>query len=228
MMNTDKSPQQTHLQIGDTVKVRDGFHDSEFDVDMGGWHGRVRELYPDPGTAVIHFDSLTLLDIPSSYIEQCEEEGYSWSEYGYYLHDLVKTDPRDKRSDVQYVLNELRKLYRYSYLGPEGREINKIFSSLDPDRALDPLDVWETYLKENLTFPFEAVVNEWQERGPLRAGDKMRVTQIELVDQQYGLIVRANRARKQLNFPLCDLAATDENSPEFDLIQLYRIWYANQ
>ena len=227
-MNTDKLPQETNIQSGDVVKVRDGFYDSELGVDMGGWHGRVSKLYPEEGTALIAFDSLTLLNLPSSYIEQCEEEGYSWSEYGYGLDDLSKTEARDTLSRVLTVLKDLQKRYPYSYLGEQGREINKIFLSIDPDGTMVPLDVWGTYLQQNLTFPFEAVVDEWQERGPLRAGDKMRVSQIEMADEWYGLIIKAKHGRQQIHFPLCNLAATDKDSPNFDLIDLYRTWFANQ
>jgi len=227
-MNTDQLPQETKLQIRDVVKVRDGFYDSELGVDMSGWHGRVSKLYPEEGNALIAFDSLTLLDLPSSYIEQCEEEGYSWSEYGYGLDDLSKTEARDTLSGVLTVLKDLQKRYQYSHLGEEGREINKIFLSIDPDGTMVPLDVWGTYLQQNLTFPFEALVDEWQERGSLRAGDKMRVSQIEMADEWYGLIIKAKRGRQQIHFPLCDLAATDKDSPNFDLIDLYRTWFANQ
>ncbi|MFN2280066.1 MAG: hypothetical protein ACK2UR_20800, partial [Candidatus Promineifilaceae bacterium] len=48
---------------------------------MSGWHGRVSEIYQDEGTALIAFDSLTLLDLPGSLVEQCEEEGYSWNDF---------------------------------------------------------------------------------------------------------------------------------------------------
>ena len=226
-MNTDKLPRETNIQSGDVVKVRDGFCDSELGVDMGGWHGRVSKLYPEEGTALVAFDSLTLLDIPERFIEKYAEEGYSWEDYGYDLDDLIKTKARDTLTDVRYVLKELRNQYKYSYLGEEGREINKIFLAIDPDWVMGPLEVWEIYLQQNLTFPFEAVVDEWQERGPLRAGDKMRVSQIEIVDEGYGLIIKAKHGRHQIHFPLCDLAAMDKDSPNFDLIDRYRTWFAN-
>ena len=227
-MNTDQLPQETNIQIRDVVKVRDGFCDSELGVDMSGWHGRVSKLYPEEGSALIAFDSLTLLALPASYIEQCEEEGYSWTDYGYSLDDLSKTEARDTLSRVLTVLKDLQKRTQFSYLGEEGRELNKIFLSIDPDGTMVPVDVWETYLRQNLTFPFEAVVDEWQERGPLRAGDKMRVSQIEMADERYGLIVKAKHGRHQIHFPLCDLAAKDKDSSNFDLIDLYRTWFANQ
>jgi len=46
MMSADDLPQNTNIKIGDSVKVRNDFYDSELGVDMSGWQGRVRELYP--------------------------------------------------------------------------------------------------------------------------------------------------------------------------------------
>ena len=215
------------LKYGDVVKVHDGFRDPDLDIDMSGWHGRVRQLYETEGTALIAFDSLTLLDLPESYIDKCEEEGYSWSDFGYDLTDLIKTEKRDTLSNVQEVLRELRLRYRYSFLGEEGPEVNQIFRTIDPGGSMDPLDVWEAHIRENLKFPFEAVVDEWQDRGPLRPGDEMRVLRIGLLDERYGLIIEARRGRDQFLFPLCDLAAVDKDSPQNDLIHLYRVWFAN-
>ena len=226
-MNNDSSSPKPDLKYGAVVNVRDGFHDPDLDIDMSGWHGRVRQVYQNEGTALIAFDSLTLLELPESYIDNCEEEGYSWSRYGYDLADLIKTVRRDVLSDVQEVLREMRNRYRYRFLGQEGPEVNQIFWAIDPDGSMDPLDVWEAHMKENLKFPFEAMVDEWQDRGPLRPGDKMHALDIGLVDESYGLLIEARRSRKKFLFPLCDLAAVDKNSPQYDLIQRYRVWFAN-
>jgi len=51
-------------KIGDAVRVKVGFIDEETDLDMSGWQGRITEFYPDVGTALIAFDSLTLKACP--------------------------------------------------------------------------------------------------------------------------------------------------------------------
>lgn len=223
-----RSIQPTNLQIGDVVKVRKGFKDPDTKVDMGDWYGRITQLYPKKGTALIAFDSQTLQNMPPNYVEFCEIDGYSWQEYGYDLTDLIKAEPRDTEADTADTVNQLAVQRTYDYLGEEGLEIRRIMQTIDPDGELGELDVWVEYLEQEMHFPFEAVVDEWQERGPLRSGDKVRVHAIEDAEEHYGIIAKLRYGRKQFHIPLCELAAADDDSLEHDLIDLYRTWFANQ
>ena len=130
-------------------------------------------------------------------------------------HSLEDVEAETEESDI------------YSCLGEEGPEIRRIFQSVDPDDEMGHLDVWDEYLEKNLTFPFEAVVDKLQERGLLKNGDKVRVHALEYADDHYGIIVKLRHGRKQYHMPLCELAAADEKSPEYHLIDLYRVWFAN-
>ncbi|MCP4423771.1 MAG: hypothetical protein GY803_04695 [Chloroflexi bacterium] len=226
-MKRKKSVQLTNLQIGDVVKVRKGFKDPITKVDMGDWHGRILKFYPQEGTALIAFDSQAMQDMPSKYVERCEVEGYEWHEYGYDLTDLIKTDPRDTEADTDETFAQLENKRIYSYLGEEGQEIRRIMQTIDPKGDMGEMEVWWEHLEQELKFPFEAVVDEWQ-RGPLRSGDKVRVHAIEDADEHYGIIVKLRKGRKQYHIPLCELAAADDNSPAYDLIGLYRTWFANR
>lgn len=224
----DEKNKPTPLQIGDTVKVHQGFKDPDTKVKMGGWHGRITQLFPEKGTAMIAFDSQTLRNIPANYIKHCEVDGYSWRAYGYDLTDLTKVEPRDTQEQANAVSAAIEAQNIYAYLGEEGQEIRRIIQSVDPDGKRDHLDVWSEYLQDHLRFPFAAVVDEWQSRGPLRPGDKVRIHAIEDTDEMYGIIVKLRRGLKQFHFPLCNLAAADQTSPEYHLIDLYRTWFANK
>lgn len=226
-MKRKKTTQPISLQIGDVVKVRKGFVDPETKVDMGDWYGRIIQFYPQEGTALIAFDSQTMQNMPSKYVEHCEIEGLEWHRYGYDLTDLIKTDPRDTEADVAAAFSELENERIYDYLGEEGQEIRRIIQAIDPEGDMDEMDVWWEYLEQELTFPFEAVVDEWQ-RGPLHSGDKVRVHAIEDADEHYGIIVKLRRGRQQYHLPLCELAAADQGSSTYDLIDLYRTWFANR
>lgn len=217
------------VKIGDTVKVRDGFIDPEFGAEMSGWHGRITELFPEEKTALIVFDSLTLRNLPETYIVDCEESGFSWNEYGYDVNDLIKVAPRDSLAESKKALKETQEsiIHNYLYLGAEGKEMRRLFLTVDPEGDLDALGAWFEYLEQTVEFPFEAVVDEWM-RGPLRSGDKVRVHSLEDADEMYGIIVKLRRGRKQFHLPLCQLAAADEDSPLYALIDLYRTWFANQ
>ena len=225
-MSDQNKPQP--LQIGDTVKVRQGFKDPDTDFDMGGWHGRITQLFPEENGASINFDSQTLRDMPTRYMDVCEVEGYSWQEYGYDLTDLIKVESRDTPAEAKAVAAEIEKQRIYSDWGKEGPEIRRIIQSVDPDNEMSHLDAWGEYLEENLRFPFAAIVDSWQERGPLQSGNKARVHAIEDADEHYGIIVKLRYGRKQYHIPLCELAAADKESPEYRLIDLYRTWFANR
>ncbi|MCP4418265.1 MAG: hypothetical protein GY805_16710, partial [Chloroflexi bacterium] len=198
--------QKRTLEIGDVVKIRWGFKDPDTKIEMSGWHGRITKFYPEEGTAMIAFDSRTMQDMPSKYVEICEIEGYAWHQYGHDLTDLIKTDPRDTKEETAVTFTQLENKRIYSYLGEEGQEIRRIMQTIDPKGDMGEMDVWWEYLEQELKFPLEAVVDEWQ-RGPLRSGDKVRVHAIEDADEHYGIIVKLRRGRKQYHLPLCELAA---------------------
>lgn len=50
-----------------------------------------------------------------------------------------------------------------------------MLSRLESRDELDPFDVWSEYLQEVLKFPFEAEASEYQQKGHLIQGDKVRV-----------------------------------------------------
>jgi hypothetical protein len=215
-------------KIGDTVRVKDGFIDAETDHDMSGWQGRIKEFYTDAGTALIEFDSLTIQAIPSTYIRRCEEEGYSWNEYGFELEWLEATVPRDSQHDVAAMIHARSGEFPYAHLGDKGHAIDEILGDVDPDDDLEAFQVWEDHLSKHLTFPFAAAVSEFQERGSLQASDHVMVQGIEMIDDCYGVIVQVRRSRHVYHFPLCDLQVLDPSSPNHDLVQLYAVWFANR
>lgn len=89
------------------------------------------------------------------------------------------------------------------------------------------MKAWERHLEDNLSFPFEARVIEYQEEGRLRQGDKVKVRQISLVDDLYGVIVSGKWGRESVDFPLCDLGAINNGVNE-QIVSDYRFWFANR
>ena len=69
------------LNIGDAVIVRQGIKEPDLEeIEIGGWQGRVVGIDVksdnDNILITIEWDSLTLKQIPSYYIEQSERDGY--------------------------------------------------------------------------------------------------------------------------------------------------------
>ncbi len=217
------------LSVGDSVRFKPGVRDYDFDADIGGWQGRVIGLETEYGTVMVAFDSVTLRGMPGEYIETCEEDGLDWSEYGADPNELEIVPPRDTLADVEAASAELSARHAYSHLGEEGRDMNAILSGVDPDDEMAVMERWGDYLGQSLTFPFEAeVVETLFERGPIRTGDRLRVLGINMIDDSYGVLADVKRGRESYVYPLCDLEAVDDKSPNHDPLRLYRVWFANR
>tara|TARA_R110001592_G_C12996404_1_gene735517 strand:- start:560 stop:961 length:402 start_codon:yes stop_codon:yes gene_type:complete len=96
---------------------------------------------------------------------------------------------------------------------------------------------WFSWLKENLSFPFEverkedddsAYFTDIAEKQPFRLGHKMKVMGIELEDDQYGIILKVRENRKGGNVPLCDVEVTSRQNENFWPVREYVVWFANQ
>jgi len=213
---------------GDSVVVKPGIVDSDFGVEIGGWQGRILEEPGRDGLVLIGWDSITLKSMPGSVIEQSEEQGLDWTKMYLEAQEIELTSPRDTEEDVARAIKGLSKEYAWSYLGEEGKRIAKVLGGVDEDDEMAALDAWEEHLSKSLVFPFEAEVAEFQDRGPLQAGDRVKVTGIGLVDDLYGVIVDLRRGRRKYAFPLCDLEVTDKHSPNYQIVRDYAVWFANR
>lgn len=224
----------TEFKIGDVVKVKQGVLDPDTEAfRIGGWQGRIIQIRPhEDETSIIdiEWDSITLRNMPTESIERCEEEGLDWTHMGLSPEELESAEARDTQQQVQQVHKEIEERHSQSYhwLGEEGKRVGRILAGIDPDDETAMLERWEEYLEQHLSFPFEVVVDEWQERGPLQAGDTGRITSISMVDELYGVIVVLRVGRQTYEYPLCECAATDTQSSNYQAIQDYRVWFANR
>jgi len=87
---------------------------------------------------------------------------------------------------------------------------------------------WEEYLKEELTFPFEAEVCEYQEGDYISRGDKLRVHGIEGDDDLYGIIVSVRKGRKKYSVSLVDLEPISLNLQGKIAVVEYKGWFGNR
>ncbi len=218
------------VKPGDSVAVKPGVRDFDFDVAIGGWQGRIEKIEPgkEEEMLLVHWDSVTLRQMPDAMIEECIERGLSWTTYYIETGNVEPARPRDREEDVDQVARELEKKHAWAWIGPEGRAIREVLTGIDPDDVVAAFDAWHRHLEEHLDFPFEAEVDELQERGPLRGGDQVTVVGISGLDYAYGVIVHLRHSRQWYDFPLCDLAVLDTSSPNHDLVQEYRVWFANR
>lgn len=217
------------FKAGQLVRINDGIKSVDSEVDIGGWHGRIVELNDEDKIMLIAFDSITLRQIPIDYIDNCEEEGMDWEQYYIGYDEVAPADVRDTEADVETAIGELAAQTGWSYLGAEGQEINAILADIDINDTLAQMRAWQEHFEATLTFPFKAIVDEWQEpRSPVKSGERVRVLSIVDVDEMYGVLVNIKRKFNSFVFPLCDLKAFDPKSPNHAPVQLYAVWYANR
>ncbi len=229
---TKRVKRQKHtggFQPGDSVVVKQRVKDPDFGTDIGGWQGRiVKDPDADDDVVCIAWDSITLKQMPDETIIRSEEEGLSWTEMRLYPNEVALTSPRDTKNDVEKTIDLLADKHEWNYLGEEGRRIQAVLARAKSNEEWAEFEAWETYLEETLRFPFKAEVSEWQERSPLRTGERVKVLGLNGSVDLYGVLAVIQHKRKTLSFPLCDLEVLLESSPNYQPVQDYAVWFANR
>lgn len=218
---------ELNLKVGDSVRVKQGVQDPYLGNDIGNWQGRIAEIKPQ-NIIGIDWDSITLKNIPDLVIDKCEEQGFNWIRMYLEATEVELTSHRDTEEDVAAMIEQIESQHCWSYLGEEGKRIKEILADVDPDDEMATFEAWNEHLKKVLSFPFEAVVEEIQERGSLKAGDKVTVQSLGDVVDLYGVLVKVKHKHRQYDFPLCDLEAIDSTSSNYQFLKDYVVWFANR
>lgn len=219
---------QTKLQLGDAVVVKPNVEDPDLNIIIGGWQGRVTEINEKDNLICIDWDSLTLKQIPAETIDQCEEEGLDWARMYLPLEEVERTRVRDNEDDVEEAIEMLESKHGWSSLGEEGKRIQAVLDKAEDGSEWAAYEAWEAHFQQVLSFPFEAEVSEWQERGPLRTGEEVKVLGIEGSEDLYGILVSVRREHRKYVFPLCDLEVVDKSSSNYQPVKDYAVWFANR
>ncbi len=217
------------FQTGDSVIVKPGVTDPDTGGDISGWQGRIVAIYTDAATRVeIHWDSITLKNMPESVIAHCEEQGLDWSTMGLQVDEVVPAKAQDTEADVGRVKAMLQRQFGWLGLGGEqGKRVQQIVNSAVSEREIDVFRAWHKHLETYLQFPFQARVSESQ-HSPMRQGDALKVLDVSLLDDSYGTIVAVKHRHGLYELPLCDLEVSDPSSPNHDLVDDYSVWFANR
>ena len=120
------------------------------------------------------------------------------------------------------------------YLGKpiRGKDIHqallRVAEHIDYEDYFAILETWDKYLNNNLSLPFDAEVSEYQDKGPLQQGNKIRVYELIRSNENYGIIIKLRLNRKVYHFPLCDITVINKKSNNYILIDDYCTWFANR
>ncbi len=220
------------LKVGDSVKVKKGTMCPDLkDLCIAGWQGRISEITKDEdgNTLVcIEWDSITLKNMPGYFIDQCEEEGLDYATMYLGVEEVEGTESRNTKEDTSDVIKKIQKTHSWSWLGEEGKRIQKVLTDVDEKDDMVAFKAWEKYFKKTLIFPFDAEVSGFQDRGPLQSGDMVSVKKISIIDDLYGIVVELRRGREKYDHPLSDLEVINRESPNYQPIKDYCVWFANR
>jgi hypothetical protein len=218
----------SRFQIGDPVVVKAQVRDPDLGTGIGGWQGTISHVSDEENMVCVDWDSATLDAMPASVIDYCERQGLGWNQMYLAVDDVEHASRRDTPAQRGQTLARLEAAHQWSHLDPEGALIQEVLGAIDPRDTWAMFEAWAARLRQALRFPFEAVIAEPQDRGPLRTGERLTVRSITLVDDLHGLIVEVTHKRRRYDFPLCDLKVLDPCSPSYDLVQAYVVWFANR
>lgn len=221
------------LIIGDSVIVKQGIKEPDLEeFEIGGWQGRVLEINDEADKdnilITIEWDSIALEQLPSTFIQQSEIDGLDWKSMILYESDLEKTLPRDKNENVKKVQDKLSDKYYWASFGEEGIRISNVLGKVKRDNEMKCLEMWDKHLDENLSFPIQAIVDESENDWLIKSGDALTIKSLSSIVDLYGIIAKVKLDRKTYEYPLCDLEVKDEKSLNYQMVNDYRIWFANK
>lgn len=221
------------LEIGDNVIVRQGIKapDSE-EVEIGGWQGRIikvdKEISKDNILITIEWDSLTLEQLPSKFIQESEIKGFDWKIMNLCESDLNKTVPRDKANKVKKIQRKISENYYWASFGDEGLRISHVLGKVDQRNEMKCLEKWDKFLDENLSFPIHVIVDESEDSRIIKTGDNLIIKSLSNCIDMYGIIAKVKFQGNTYHVPLCDLDVEDKGSMNYQLINDYRTWFSNK
>jgi hypothetical protein len=214
------------FRMGDSVKVRQGVRDPDFDADLSCWQGRIVERI-DAQHVCIEWDSYTLQNMSHSQIKACERQGWGWRSIHLELSDIEKASPNDTQEQVEETVEKLEEQFFWAHLGVQGDRVGTVLSGISLDDEVGALKTWANYLNNTVTFPLPATVTEIQFTGSLQSGDLVTVHGImENYSQGLSVVVESNA--NQYYFPLSDLEVHDKESEFFSPVEDYVIWFSNR
>ena len=220
------------LKIGDSVIVNQGVKEPDLEeFELGGWQGRVVDVDTESNKQnnliTIEWDSLTLDQIPSDYIVQSEVDGLAWNMMTLYESEMQKTIPRDTKENVKKAEDKLSDKYYWESNGEKGLRISKILQGVNPQDEMKCLKKWFDHLNKELTFPIQAIVSDSEYNALIKNGDKVLIKSLPDIVDMYGILASIRLNGKKYMFQLCDLKVIDKSKAEFQLIEDYRFWFAN-
>ena len=139
--------------------------------------------------------------------------------------EIIPAEPRDKPLDRLEVIWSLSRPFLWERMSEQGQRIQSVLEGISNEDEWAQIQAWEKYLREQITFPFEATIIE-QGQGSLKLGDRVKVIGIDEVDEFFGVLVQIKTLGDRDVLPL-HLLLPDEGLPQFQPVNDYVTWFMN-
>jgi len=99
------------FKFGDSVILKNGTYDPDYDIDLGGRQGRIEKVETNALDKIfyrIDWDSISLSQMSMKHILQCEEDWVDWEFTFVEEEEIELTQARDTEEDVDRKLEELK------------------------------------------------------------------------------------------------------------------------
>jgi len=195
--------------------------------DLGGWQGRVTDIYEEAGeerTITIEWDSQTLQSMPKNFIRESMEEGFEYAEMNLGESELELADPRDLVQERNEIVRAVDDENYWLELGEQGQRIKRVLDACKNDFEI--MDHWFEYLENNLDLPVK-VKYTGDSNQHLHHGAEILLNGFADADDFYGVIGTGKHDRRMVQVLLCDVEVMG-NSKETEALDDYVIWFANR
>jgi len=97
-------------EINNTVKVNDGMHTEDFNIDLSGRIGTITDVILNEGETPlyqVYWDSKTLNSLELSSIKYLEKQTYDWEFSLLYENEIVKVEQRCTETETEKTLEAI-------------------------------------------------------------------------------------------------------------------------
>jgi hypothetical protein len=213
----------------DSVVVRSGaVEPNRPHNDLSGWQGRVIDFIEgEQGKilALVEWDSFTLEHMPGKFILERAEHTWEWEAMALDVSLLEPTKPRDSYHRVERVQARISAQYFWPLIPSAGKRIAEFLTTLDPGDDRSIFAAWQEYLPTRITLPFEACIERNSLGSPALKGDFVTVVALTQYDALTGVLIQAKYKHQLIQFPLANLIVLNETSPNYSLIDDYKLWF---
>jgi hypothetical protein len=197
-------------------------------MPLGGWAGTISEIHKG-GMYTVRWSRETLAAIHPVFRKRCERDGMVLEEY--WLGDADLERDTGGPLDIEHPTEITTKP-----LSPKDEDdrVRMVFglTSNDPlpDVNDELLEQYHEYLREHLSFPFDA--DYTSETGPFSSRTiQVKVTGMDdpdepMIDDMYGIFCEARHERRAMTLPLGELEVK-KGKPNRQLLADYRYWFWN-